>query len=146
MIVVLILLALVTGVCVCLQGVTNGALAARTSLPAAVFLNGMVVAAGTFVVWLTADRRPLIASEPTPWFLYLGGLYGILILACAAFVFPRLGAGAATAFVVTAQLVSALALDHAGVPHRVPLTGARLVGAVLLLVGALLVLWPKIRG
>lgn len=145
MILVLILLALVTGLCVCLQGVTNGALAARTSLFATVFLNGLVVAAGTFVLWLT-DRRPLISPEPTPWFLYLGGLYGISILGCAAFVFPRLGAGAATAFVVTAQLVAALALDHVGVPQRVPLTGARLAGAVLLVAGALLVLWPKIRG
>lgn len=144
MIVALVVLALVTGVCVCLQGVTNGALAARTSLFSAVFLNGLVVATGTLLLWLT-DRRPLIASEPTPWFLYLGGLYGIAILGCAAFVFPRLGAGAATAFVVSAQLVSALALDHVGLPHRVPLTGARLVGAVLLLVGALLVLWPKLR-
>lgn len=145
MIVVLVVLALVTGVCVCLQGVTNGALAARTSLFAAVFLNGLIVAIGTFALWLT-DRRPLFASEPTPWFLYLGGLYGILILGCAAFVFPRLGAGAATAFVVAAQLVSALVLDHVGVPHRVPLTGARVAGAVLLLLGALLVLWPKLRG
>lgn len=145
MIVALVVMALVTGVCVCLQGVTNGALAARTSLFSAVFLNGLVVATGTLVLWLT-DRRPLIASEPTPWFLYLGGLYGIAILACAAFVFPRLGAGAATAFVVSAQLVSALALDHVGVPHRIPVTGARLVGAVLLLAGAWLVLWPKLRG
>jgi len=145
MIVALVVLALVTGVCVCLQGVTNGALAARTSLFSAVFLNGLVVATGTLLLWLT-DRRPLIATEPTPWFLYLGGLYGIAILGCAAFVFPRLGAGAATAFVVSAQLVSALALDHVGVPHRIPVTGARLVGAVLLLLGALLVLWPKLRG
>ena len=73
-------------------------------------------------------------------------MYGISILGCAAFVFPRLGAGATTAFVVTAQLGSALALDHYGVPDRIPVTGARLVGAVLLLAGALLVLWPKIRG
>ncbi|MEW6270698.1 MAG: DMT family transporter [Thermodesulfobacteriota bacterium] len=145
MIVLLIALALVTGICVCLQGVTNGALAARTSLFAAVFLNGLVVAVGTFLLWLS-DRRPLLASEPTPWFLYLGGLYGIAILGCAAFVFPRLGAGAATAFVVAAQLVSALALDHVGVPHRIPVTGARLAGGVLLLVGAVLVLWPKLRG
>jgi transporter family-2 protein len=144
MLALLILLALVTGLCVCLQGVTNGALAARTSLFAAVFLNGLVVAVGTFALWLT-DRRPLLAAEPTPWFLYLGGLYGILILGCAAFVFPRLGAGAATAFVVTAQLVSALALDHLGVPHRVPLTPGRALGALLLLLGAVLVLWPKLR-
>jgi transporter family-2 protein len=145
MIVVLVVLALVTGACVCLQGVTNGLLAARTSLFATVFLNGLVVAAGTFLLWLT-DRRSLIAAEPTPWFLYVGGFYGIAIISCAAFVFPRLGAGATTAFVVTAQLVSALALDHVGVPHRVPVTGERLLGAVLLLIGAVLVLWPKIRG
>lgn len=146
MIVLLIGLALVTGLCVCLQGVTNGALALRTGLASAVFLNGLVVATGTCVFWLASGRRPLVAAEPLPSFLYLGGLYGIAILACAAFVFPRLGAGAATAFVVTAQLVSALVLDHVGVPERVPLTGARVVGALLLLAGALLVLWPKIRG
>ncbi len=140
---VLIFLALVTGLCVCLQGVTNGALAARTSLSAAVFLNGLVVALGTFVLWLS-DRRPLVI-DGVPWFLYLGGIYGILILACAAFVFPRLGAGATTAFVVAAQLVAALALDHLGVPTRVPLTPGRLAGALLLLLGAVLVLWPKLR-
>jgi transporter family-2 protein len=145
MILGLVVLALFTGLCVCLQGVTNGALAARTSLFAAVFLNGLVVAIGTGLLWLS-ERKALISPEPTPWFLYLGGFYGIAILGCAAFVFPRLGAGATTAFVVTAQLVSALALDHFGVPHRIPLTGARLVGAVLLLAGALLVLWPRIRG
>lgn len=140
---VLIFLALLTGFCVCLQGVTNGALAARTSLSAAVFLNGLVVALGTFVLWLS-DRRPLVI-DGVPWFLYLGGIYGILILACAAFVFPRLGAGAMTAFVVAAQLVAALALDHLGVPTRVPLTPGRLAGALLLLLGAVLVLWPKLR-
>ncbi len=140
---VLIFLALVTGLCVCLQGVTNGALAARTSLSAAVFLNGLVVALGTFVLWLS-DRRPLVI-DGVPWFLYLGGIYGILILACAAFVFPRLGAGATTAFVVAAQLVAALALDHLGVPTRVPLTPGRLAGSLLLLLGAVLVLWPKLR-
>jgi transporter family-2 protein len=141
---ILVLLAFVTGACVCLQGATNGLLAARTSLPAAIFLNGLVVAAGTFVLWL-ADRRPLVAAEPTPWLLYLGGIYGIVILATAAFVFPRLGAGATTAFVVAAQLVAALALDHVGVPERVPVTLARLVGALLLFTGAVLVLWPKLR-
>ena len=38
MIALLIALALVTGLCVCLQGVTNGMLAARTGLFAAMFL------------------------------------------------------------------------------------------------------------
>jgi len=140
----LIAVALVTGLCVCLQGVTNGMLAARTSLFAAMFLNGLVVASGTFCLWLS-ERRPLLAAEPTPWFVYLGGLYGIVIIAGAAFVFPRLGAGATTVVVVTAQLVSALALDHLGLPERVPLTSARLLGALLLLLGAVLVLWPKLR-
>ena len=65
MIVPLIALAFLTGICVCLQGVTNGALAVRTSLFAAVFLNGLVVAVGTLVLWLS-DRRPLPRSSRRP--------------------------------------------------------------------------------
>lgn len=64
MIVGLVLRALFTGLCVCLQGVTDGELAARISLFAAVCLNGLVVAIGTGLLWLS-DRTPPISPEPT---------------------------------------------------------------------------------
>jgi transporter family-2 protein len=76
---------------------------------------------------------------------YLGGLFGLAIIAGAAFAFPRLGAGATVALMVAAQLGTALLLDHFGATgERLALTPARLSGAVLLLAGALLVLWPRL--
>jgi len=70
----------------------------------------------------------------------------VFIIAGAAFAYPRLGAGPTTALMVAAQLGTALALDHYGLPSgKVPVTPMRLVGAAFLLVGALLVLWPRLR-
>lgn len=140
----LVILAAIMGAASAVQGATNGTLSGRVGLRTAVFVNALVVCAGATIAWLAAPRS--LRSDPaSPWWLYMGGLYGLTIIAGAAFTFPRLGAGATTAWMVAAQLVTALALDHYGIPAgRIEVTSVRLVGACLLLVGAVLVLWPKI--
>jgi len=141
---VLILLALLMGCASALQGATNGTLAGRIGLPTAVFINALVVLAAATVAWLFT-RRSFVSEPPSPWFLYVGGFYGVFIIAGAAFAFPRLGAGPTTALMVAAQLVAALTLDYFGLPNgKVPVTPLRLAGVAFLLVGALLVLWPKL--
>ncbi len=133
------------GIAICLQGATNGAFGARIGVPAAVAINlaTALVVAGVVYWWLP---RAAPRDEPTPWWMWLGGAYGLCILAGAAFVFPRLGAGTATALVVAAQLLTALCLDHFGWPGgRVDVTPVRWLGAALLMVGAVLVLWPRLR-
>jgi transporter family-2 protein len=110
-----------------------------------VWINALVVAVGATIFWLVAKRAPA-ASESSPWFLYLGGAYGLLIIAGAAFAFPRLGAGPTTALMVAAQLSMALLLDHLGLPGgKIDVTPSRLAGSVLLFAGAVLVLWPRLR-
>jgi transporter family-2 protein len=146
MLVFLISVAVVMGVASCIQGATNGALSARIGLPTAVLLNAILVLACALCLWLCAPRRG--ASEfPTQWYLYLGGLYGLTIIAGAAFAYPRLGAAATTALMIAAQLATALLIDGYGIgTEPVAVTPVRLLGAVLLLVGAVLVLWPKLVG
>ncbi|MBL8732325.1 MAG: DMT family transporter [Planctomycetes bacterium] len=139
-------LAAVLGLCVALQGATNGALASRIGLPAAVLLNAVVVVVAAFVWWLLAARGAQ-AALPSSWLLYLGGVYGLVIIALAAFLFPRFGAGSTMAVMVAAQLVMVLVLDHIGWPGQaVPVTVPRLCGAGLLVLGAVLVLWPRLAG
>lgn len=140
----LVILAAVMGAASAVQGATNATLSGRIGLRTAVFVNALVVCAGASIAWLAAPRA--LRSDPaSPWWLYTGGVYGLTIIAGAAFAFPRLGAGATTAWMVAAQLATALALDHYGIPGgRVAVTPVRLVGAGLLLVGAVLVLWPKL--
>jgi transporter family-2 protein len=142
----LVLLALGMGFASCIQGATNGTLAARTGLWTAVLINAAVVFAGAVTLWVWHRGGTVADGDAArPWYLFLGGCYGLFIIAGAAFAFPRLGAGPTTALMIAAQLTLALAFDHLGIPGRpMPLSPARLLGAVLLFAGALLVLWPKL--
>lgn len=142
----LILLALGMGFASCTQGATNGTLAARTGLWTAVLINAAVVFAGALTLYVWHKGGTVSDPQPgRPWFLFVGGCYGLFIIAGAAYAFPRLGAGPTTALMIAAQLTLALAFDHFGIPvSRSPLTASRALGALLLLVGALLVLWPKL--
>ena len=138
-------LALAVGVALAAQGATNGTLAGRIGLTSAVLVNATVVFVGAVVIWLCA-RRGFASSPPSPWWLYAGGAYGLFIIAGVAFAFPRLGAGPTTALMIAAQLGTALVLDHHGIPSgKIAVSPVRLVGAALLLVGAVLVLWPRLR-
>lgn len=145
MIWILVLLALAMGIASAVQGATNGTLAGRVGLPSALLVNATIVFSGALVVWVVT-RRGFVTEPASPWWLYVGGAYGLFIIAGAAFAFPRLGAGPTTALMVAAQLGTALALDHFGsTGSKIAVTPMRLVGAVFLLVGALLVLWPRLR-
>jgi transporter family-2 protein len=140
-----ITLALLLGVAACLQGATNGALGGRLGVAAAVALNAAVVFVAALAAYFLLPRAPLPSPGP-PWWLWLGGVYGLIILAVAAVVFPRLGAGPTVALMVTAQLATALVLDHFGwFGARLPVTPLRLLGVLLLFAGAVLVLWPRLR-
>jgi transporter family-2 protein len=145
MIVLLVLIAIAIGAASAVQSVSNGILSDRVGLTTAVLINGSIVCGGALVCWLLLPRAGDPAAPPSPWYLYLGGVYGLGIVAGAAFCFPRLGAGPTTAVIVASMLIVSLVFDHLGLPEaRLPITPSRVVGAVLLLVGALLVLWPKI--
>ena len=133
----LIVIAAAIGCASAVQGATNGLLATRVGLATAVAINALVVFAVAGVVWLASPKPAAVGGSP--WYLYVGGLYGLSIIAGAAFCYPRLGAGPTTALMIAAQL------DHLGIPGgKVEVTPARLAGAALLAAGALLVLWPRI--
>ena len=144
MIALVVLVAIAVGAASTVQGVSNGVLSSRLGLTSAVLLNGAIVFVGSLVLWLLLPRGDDPTAPPVPWYLYLGGVYGLAIVAGAAFCFPRLGAGPATAVLVASMLIASLAFDHLGLPMRLPVTPIRVVGAALLLVGAVLVLWPKL--
>jgi transporter family-2 protein len=144
-IVLLVLLAVAVGTASAVQSVTNGILADRLGLTTTVLINGGIVCAGALVFWLLLPRGHDPGAPPSPWYLYLGGVYGLAIVAGAAFCVPRLGAGPTTAVLVASMLLVSLVFDHLGVPdERLPITPSRAAGALLLLLGAVLVLWPKI--
>jgi bacterial/archaeal transporter family-2 protein len=77
-----------------------------------------------------------------PAWAWLGGLLGAAYVASATVLAPRLGALALLGLVLAGQLGAALLVDQLGALGfpRAAVTPQRLLGAVLLIAGALLVL------
>ena len=91
---------------------------------------------------LLAGVRITPGSVPhVPAWAWLSGLFGAAYVASVTLLGPRLGAMALLALVLAGQLASALLVDRFGVLGfpRVEVTPQRLLGAALVVIGALLV-------
>ena len=76
-----------------------------------------------------------------PWWAWIGGLCGAVFVTAAAYAAPRIGVASMLTLAVASQLLMAVILDQAGafgVPQR-DISGGRIAGVVLVIVGALLV-------
>lgn len=76
-----------------------------------------------------------------PWWVWMGGLLGATYVSMTVVLAPRLGAAAMIGAVMAGQLIGSLLLDHFGaVGYSVrPISMERIGGAVLLLIGVLLI-------
>jgi transporter family-2 protein len=117
---------------------TTGALFASTCS----FLVGTLALVGVLVV----TRQPLPSLDTLqrlPGWVWIGGVLGAFFVCIATLAVPRIGAASLVALAVGGQMVAALACDHFGVLQTPQPVGAtRLVGALLVLAGVLLVVQP----
>ncbi len=136
------LLAMLGGIGLAVQPPTNAALG--RSIGSVMMAALMSFAVGTVIligVWLIADRTPLAnLREARPW-MFLGGAYGAFFVTAAAFAAPRLGLASMLTIMIATQLVAALVIDRFGLIGlpRAPISGLRLAGVGLVLVGVVLV-------
>jgi uncharacterized membrane protein YdcZ (DUF606 family) len=99
-------------------------------------LAGLLVGLGWLLWSRTWSQLPQIIGQW--WWLPLG-IAGWVLVAALGFSAARLGTGATLAIVVGAQLVVGLLLDQA--VGRLELGTPQLLGATLLVAGAVLVSW-----
>ncbi len=96
------------------------------------------------LVLLAWTRQPFRIVEPgiaSHWWLWTGGVYGLVYIAIAIWLIPRLGSAPVFALVVAGQMLAALAFDHFGV---FGITGraldpAKVLGAACLVAGVVLI-------
>ena len=145
-----IALAAAVGVLLPLQALINARLGQATE--GALFASFASFFVGTLVlaVALLATRTPLPGLRTLaglPAWIWAGGLIGALFVLCATVLVPKLGAAGLICLVVGGQLVGSLLFDHFGVlgPVR-PMDAWRILGAVLVAIGAVLVLRPVQAG
>ncbi len=126
-------LAIAAGAAAALQAATNAGLAKSAGLGPALVVNSLIALAGCVGLWLALGAKTTFFPAGTAWTLYLGGLFGFIIIAALAFVFPKLGAAWAVALVVLGQGITALVIDHyglMGMPPN-PVTLQRAIGLAM---------------
>jgi bacterial/archaeal transporter family-2 protein len=139
-----LLLALAAGVLLPVQAGLNAQLRAALGSPvAAAVVSFLVGTAGLATVALLL-RTPLPLGRAwavtSPW-QWSGGLIGAAYVLAAIVLAPRLGAATLIAAVVAGQMIASLVLDQYGLVgfpvHS--LTLVRLLGAVLVIAGVILI-------
>ncbi len=72
------------------------------------------------------------------WYLYIGGVLGVAILATPIFLIPRIGATSTLTALVVGQLFLALIIDHFGLFSfpKIEINLTRIMGIALLVAGA----------
>lgn len=132
------------GACFALQASANASLRAHLASPlwAAFFsICGTILTAVTVMLLIRPVPPVAAAARAAPWWNWIGGPLGALIVLSGATLAPRLGAAAFIAAVVGGQLACSLLLDHFGLMElpRQPITPARLLGVLLVFAGVVLV-------
>jgi transporter family-2 protein len=137
------ILAFIAGCLIALQAPTNALLARGVGSPVnAAFVSFLVGSVALAVVALALGVRPAVGEwRSLPWYAWVGGLYGAVFVAVAAYAAPRMGVTYFLMVAIAGQLVMALLLDRLGafgVP-RVEVSSVRVAGVLLVVAGAFLV-------
>ncbi|MEW5938985.1 MAG: DMT family transporter [Chloroflexota bacterium] len=133
----LILLALIGGVAVTLQGQFMGIMDQTLGTRESVFITyaGGGLAATILILFLRGGN--LRAAASVPWYAFGAGLVGLLIVGTIGFTVPRLGLTTALTLVVAGQFLASILIEQFGwfgASPR-PLDWTRLLGIILLLLG-----------
>jgi transporter family-2 protein len=138
-----VLLVFVAGGMIAVQAPTNAMLARAGGSPVLAALISFVVGTlGLFVAWLASGNRPAPAVfAALPWYAWLGGLYGAIFVAVAAYAAPRIGLASLITIGIAGQIAMALWLDQLGALGlpREPINLGRIAGALLVIAGVVLV-------
>ena len=136
-------IAALAGLTMALQGSMNSMLGKKIGI----FESSLIAhlsAALIFIILILLNIRKgnIEAWREAPWYLYLGGLLGVIITYTVIVSIPELGMGVATTAIVTAQVSTACLLDHLGAfgLEKVPFSWLKLIGIIFLAIGVRLML------
>lgn len=141
-----VVLATAIGALLPLQALVNARLGAVTQ--GALFASFASFLVGTLALGLVLalSRTPLPSASQAagvPGWGWAGGIIGAVYVLSATLLVPRIGAAALICLTVLGQVVGSLLLDHYGVLNVPrPMDASRLLGALLVGAGVVLVMRP----
>ena len=136
--------AFIAGALITCQVGSNSQLKKSLGQPLPALLVNYVFGIAAVLLYTLLRRVPIPSSEKalqTPWWGWLGGLFGAVFGLTAIVLASRLGAATLTGIVVTGQLVCSVILDHFGwLSFDVhPAGWARIAGCALMILGLTLI-------
>jgi len=139
-----IVLGVIVGAMVPIQTAINSRLSKWLGavLPASLISFAVGTAALAVAVVVTGTPVPLMATVATqPWWIWLGGICGLIFLTLNIVLLPRIGASATVILPLVGQVLGGVLIDLLGAFDTTPraLTVLRGLGAVLVVVGAVAV-------
>ena len=134
-------LAAIAGMAVTIQSPLASTLNQRIGQIESVFIVhiGGTIASGIILLFLGGGN--MRAWRETPWYTWLAGLLGLVVIASVNLAIVRLGSVATVSIMVAAQLALGAVIDHfgwLGLDVR-PLTLPRIAGMLVMGLGAWLV-------
>jgi len=139
-----LLLALISGVLMAVQGSLNTTLSKVVGLLETTFI---VHITGTILLMillfiLRMGRGNLYALPEAPWYAYLGGVIGVGIIYLVAASIPEVGVANATTAIIIGQVLTAIIIDHFGAfgLEKISYGWSQFLGLTLLVIGGKLLL------
>ncbi len=136
-------LGVFAGGMIAVQSVLNSTLGQRTGSLGSVLLLTLVSLVTLVLLIIVFPNAVSFQRMPalSEWYLYVGGLLGVAVLAAPILLVPRIGATATLATIVMGQLSLALTIDHFGLfaSPTIEANLPRILGIGLVAIGAFLV-------
>jgi len=137
----LIIIAVIGGIAVALQGQFMGLMDKNIGTLESVFItyaSGGIIAA---LAMIASRGGNLKAFQTVPWYALSSGLVGLVIIGAIGYTVPRLGLSKAFTIIVTSQFLVAAILDNYGLLGAAvrPMELSRLAGMALLVGGVWLI-------
>ena len=144
-----ILMALLSGALMSVQGVFNTEATKQTSLWVAAGFVQLTAFAACTAAWLATGRESIAAiGSVRPWYLLLGGVIGAFITITVVQAMNRLGPAQAAMLIVTAQVAVAWLIQLFGLfgTEKTDFSWRKLIGMALAFGGIILFQWEKNGG
>ena len=138
-----ILLALVAGTMLPIQGALNTRLGREGQSPFHASMISFIIGALSVALYVALTRQSVSWSglKGAPAYAWLGGVLGAFYVTVIILAFPRLGPGLTFALVVAGQMIISMLLEHFDilVAQQNPITAVRLGGIALIIAGVILI-------
>lgn len=133
----IILIGLVGGIAVGLQGPLASMISQRLGPLESVFIVHVGGALIALLPLLFMGGGKLAQWRQLPWYTLVAGAFGLVVISAISYTIPRVGVAAAIITIVAGQLLVSTILDHYGLLGAMerPLDVTRAIGLAVVMVG-----------